>query len=36
MNNNALDMSQFPKDYQKDSYNKNTFDGKEIKIIKTH
>jgi len=24
------------KDYQKDSYNKNTFDGKKIKRIKTY
>jgi hypothetical protein len=26
----------FAKDYQKDSYNKNTFDGKKIKRIKTY
>jgi hypothetical protein len=26
----------FGKNYQKDSYNKNTFDGKKIKSIKTY
>jgi hypothetical protein len=38
MNSNALDKSQFCKlkDYQKDSYNKNTFDGEKIKRIKTY
>jgi hypothetical protein len=32
----ASAKNNFAKDYKKDSYNKNTFDGKKIKKIKTY